>query len=104
MRWLNRLRKGGDDPKRAEAVNCHVCGITRAQVEKNQKRVTKQLEKQFGKDAAFIGFGGGAVSMGFLGCPKCGKIACSKCALELPGHSEKSCPHCREDYVWGSVL
>jgi len=41
---------------------------------------------------------------GLLKCSKCGEIVCDECALTLAGHSQKTCPFCKEDYYPSDVL
>jgi len=78
--------------------NCKKCGVSKANLDKQNYEKEARL-KQMGT-AGFINMSG----RGLLKCPKCGEIACDKCALDLPGRSEKSCPFCQETYIWGSVI
>ena len=125
-------RKTGHDFKRVEGQcyeKCSVCGERRQLQHKwkgnqcevcgkyNPAKTTcdkcgKSLEafnreadefyarmKAMGAGLVLGGPGGG-----LLKCRHCGKIACTRCALELPGHTEKTCPFCNEDYGWGDVV
>ena len=40
----------------------------------------------------------------FFKCLKCKKIVCIRCTLELPGHTEKSCPFCKKNYGLESIF
>jgi len=87
-------RCGKVNPK----TKCEKCGLTQASIDKAEK------EKRAKMDAMNVGLYFDMSAVGLMMCSKCGKIACSKCALELPGHHIKTCPFCKTDYEWGSAL
>lgn len=93
-----KLKESREKAREARFIICQKCGISKAAIDKSKRETRKRLDKMG------IGVVIGGSSLGLLKCPKCQKITCSKCALELPGHSEKSCPFCETTYVWESVI
>ena len=93
-----KLKESMKKAQEARRTKCEKCGISKATIDQQEREKSRRLKAM----------GAGLVmdfsALGLLKCSKCGKIACSKCALELPGHSEKSCPFCKADYEWGSIV
>ena len=91
---------------------CTVCKtkkiIQDVECEKCGKSLTSILQREEEKSKQNKAMGGGLFfdlsADGLMECPKCGKIACSKCGLELSGHDMKSCPFCKSDYEWDSYI
>ena len=78
-------------------TKCDKCGKTLGAFRQEEKEFSARMKAM----GAGIFFGGPG---GLMRCQHCGKVVCSKCALELPGHSEKTCPFCNEDFGWGCVI
>lgn len=95
----------------AGLTKCQICGELNPYKTKCEKchknkadfdRANEEFANRMKSMGAGLFIGGGAG--GLLRCSSCGKIVCSKCALELPGHTEKTCPFCNTDYGWGDVI
>jgi len=80
------------------AIACEKCGKSKGDIDRKEKEKRDRLKAM----------GAGIVldmsADGLMRCPNCKKIACTKCALELPGHDIKTCPFCNTDYDWNSIV
>ena len=90
----NRCEKCG---KYRSSTKCEKCGKTLGAFRAEEKAFSARM-KAMGAGIVLGGPGG------LLICRNCGKVACSKCAIELPGHDSKTCPFCNKDYGWGDVI
>ena len=79
-------------------TKCESCGKTLDAFQKEHKEYDARMRQM--NMGIMLGGGPG----GLLRCHNCGKIACSSCALVLPGHTEKTCPFCNEDYGYKDVI